>query len=49
VPGLVLILAGLLLFTQLPVDGHYVTDVLPTMILLGIGAGIAFSAVTLAD
>jgi EmrB/QacA subfamily drug resistance transporter len=44
VPGLVLIFAGLLLFTQVPVDGHYVTDVLPTMILLGTGAGLCFPA-----
>jgi MFS family permease len=44
VPGLVLILAGLLLFTRVPVDGDYVTDVLPTMILLGTGAGLCFPA-----
>ena len=31
-----------------PVDGHFVTDVLPSMILLGIGAGIAFNPVLLA-
>ena len=37
--GLVLVAAGLLLFTQVPVDGVYATDMLPTMILLGIGAG----------
>jgi EmrB/QacA subfamily drug resistance transporter len=44
VPGLVLIFAGLLLFAQVPVDGDYVTDVLPTMILLGTGAGLCFPA-----
>jgi len=44
VPGLVLILGGLLLFTQVPVDGSYVADVLPTMILLGVGAGLCFPA-----
>jgi EmrB/QacA subfamily drug resistance transporter len=43
-PGLVLIAAGLGLFTQVPVDGNYVTDVLPTMILLGTGAGLSFPA-----
>jgi EmrB/QacA subfamily drug resistance transporter len=43
-PGLGLIAAGLLLFTQVPVDGVYLTDVLPTMILLGIGAGLCFPA-----
>jgi EmrB/QacA subfamily drug resistance transporter len=47
--GLVLVAAGLLLFTQVPVDGVYATDMLPTMILLGIGAGLVFpSVVTLA-
>jgi MFS family permease len=44
VPGLVLIVAGLVLFTQAPVEGDYVTDVLPTMLLLGTGAGISFPA-----
>src|SRR5690242_5360882 len=43
-PGLVLILAGLLLFTQAPVDGAYVVHVLPVMVLLGAGAGLAFPA-----
>jgi MFS family permease len=40
----VLIAAGLGLFTQVPVDGNYVTDVLPTMLLLGTGAGLSFPA-----
>jgi MFS family permease len=43
-PSLVLIGAGLVLFTQVPVDGHYVSDLLPTMLLLGAGAGLAFPA-----
>ena len=43
-PGLVLIAAGLLLFTRAPVDGDYVTHVLPVMILLGIGVGVCFPA-----
>jgi EmrB/QacA subfamily drug resistance transporter len=43
-PGLVLIATGLALFTHVPVDGNYVTDVLPTMILLGTGAGLSFPA-----
>ena len=33
-----------MLFTQAPVDGDYVTDVLPTMLLLGVGAGVFFPA-----
>jgi EmrB/QacA subfamily drug resistance transporter len=43
-PGLALIGAGLVLFTQVPVGGDYVTDVLPTMLLLGVGAGLCFPA-----
>src|SRR5205085_9140801 len=37
-----------LLFARAPVDGRYLVDVLPSMILLGIGAGIAFNPVLLA-
>ncbi len=48
-PGLVLIVAGLALFARVPVDGTYVVDVLPTMLLLGVGAGLSFpSLMTLA-
>src|SRR5213076_787436 len=49
VPGLALIVAGLLLFARAPVGANYVTEVLPVMVLLGIGAGISFpSLMTLA-
>ena len=49
IPGLVLIAAGLALFAMVPVDGNYVTDVLPSTILLGSGVGVAFpSLMTLA-
>jgi EmrB/QacA subfamily drug resistance transporter len=44
IPGLVLIAAALLLFAQAPVDGEYVVDVMPVMVLLGAGAGVAFPA-----
>src|SRR3954447_8876240 len=44
IPGLVLILAGLVLFTRAPVGGSYIEHVLPVMILLGTGAGISFPA-----
>ncbi len=48
-PGLVLIAAGLGLFARVPVNGSYLTDVLPTTILLGCGVGVAFpSLMTLA-
>jgi MFS family permease len=43
-PGLALILAGLLLFSQSPVAGSYVANVLPVMVLLGAGAGLSFPA-----
>jgi EmrB/QacA subfamily drug resistance transporter len=45
-PGLALIAAGLALFARVPVDGDYVTDVLPSMVLLGTGAGVSFPALT---
>ena len=39
---------GLVLFARAPVDGSFVVDVLPAMILLGLGAGMAFNPVLLA-
>src|SRR5947208_10270732 len=48
-PGLALISAGLLYLAQAPVDGSYVSDILPSMVLLGAGAGLPFpSLMTLA-
>ena len=41
-PSLIFILAGLLLFARVPVDAGYVVDILPVMVLLGTGAGLAF-------
>ena len=46
--GLLLAAVGLGLFARAPVDGHFTADVLPSMILLGFGAGIAFNPVLLA-
>jgi EmrB/QacA subfamily drug resistance transporter len=46
--GLSLAALGLLLFARAPVDGNFVVDVLPSMILLGFGAGMAFNPVLLA-
>ncbi len=48
VAGLGLAAVGLALFARAPVDGNVLTDVLPSMILLGIGAGMAFNPVLLA-
>jgi EmrB/QacA subfamily drug resistance transporter len=33
---------GLLLFARTPVDGAYATDILPAMVLIGLGAGLGF-------
>jgi len=48
VAGLLCAAAGLLLFARAPVDGSFVVDVLPPMLLLGFGAGIAFNPVLMA-
>jgi EmrB/QacA subfamily drug resistance transporter len=44
IPSLTLLMAGLALFSRVPVDGDYVADLLPTMLLFGIGAGMSFPA-----
>ena len=46
--GLVLAAAGMVLFVRAPVDGSFIVDVLPSMMLLGLGAGTAFNPVLLA-
>jgi EmrB/QacA subfamily drug resistance transporter len=46
--GLLSAAAGLLLFARAPVDGSFAVDVLPPMLLLGFGAGIAFNPVLMA-
>jgi EmrB/QacA subfamily drug resistance transporter len=46
--GLLLAAAGLVLFARAPVGGNFIVDVLPSMILLGFGAGMAFNPVLLA-
>jgi MFS family permease len=49
IPSLVSIGIGLVLFAQTPVDGSYVSDILPAMVLIGLGAGLGFpSLMTLA-
>ncbi len=49
IPSLVSIGLGLLLFARTPVDGNYVLDVAPPMVLIGLGAGLGFpSLMTLA-
>src|SRR3954467_1234975 len=49
VPGMSLVLIGLLLFARTPVDGNYLRDLLPIMPLIGLGFAICGpSLVTLA-
>ncbi|HEY2274359.1 MAG TPA: DHA2 family efflux MFS transporter permease subunit [Steroidobacteraceae bacterium] len=48
VVGLALAAAGLALLARAPVAGSFVTDVLPAMVLLGVGAGVGFNPVLLA-
>jgi EmrB/QacA subfamily drug resistance transporter len=45
--GMILSIAGLLLLTQLPVDGSYVANVLPSIILSSLGMGAVFMPLTL--
>ena len=46
--GLLLAAAGMVLLARAPVDGSFAVDVLPSMILLGFGAGMAFNPILLA-
>jgi EmrB/QacA subfamily drug resistance transporter len=48
VAGMVLVAVGLALFARAPVDGSFVVDVLPSMVVLGFGVGMAFNPVLLA-
>jgi EmrB/QacA subfamily drug resistance transporter len=45
--GLLLTAAGLALLTQLPVNGSYVVDVLPALLLASLGMGAVFMPLTL--
>ena len=42
IPGLLLVAAGLALFSRAPVGGSYLVDVLPVTLLIGVGAGLVF-------
>jgi MFS family permease len=46
--GLLLAALGLALLALAPVDGSFIANVLPSMVLLGLGAGMAFNPVLLA-
>ena len=49
VGGLFLMASGLLLFARAPAGGNFLVDVLPGMLVLGVGAAFAFMAVILAS
>jgi len=42
IPGLVLMVAGLALLARVPVHADYLNDILPSMVLLGVGGGVAY-------
>jgi len=44
IAGLSLLFVAILLFARTPVDGNYLVDIFPTMIIFGAGAGVAFPA-----
>jgi predicted MFS family arabinose efflux permease len=46
--GMALIGGGLLYYTQISVDGSYVTDLLPGFLLTGVGLGFSFVPVSIA-
>ncbi|MFZ5527175.1 MAG: DHA2 family efflux MFS transporter permease subunit [Pseudomonadota bacterium] len=46
--GLLVATVGLALFARAPVDGTMLADVVPGMVLLGLGAGVAFNPMLLA-
>jgi EmrB/QacA subfamily drug resistance transporter len=48
VVGLALATAGMLVLAQLPVHGHYATNLLPGLLPLGLGMGLTFVPITLA-
>jgi MFS family permease len=48
VGGLLLFVVGLLLFARAPADGSFAVDVLPGMLIMGVGGGITFNPLLLA-
>jgi EmrB/QacA subfamily drug resistance transporter len=45
IPGVCLVVVALLLFARTPVAGDYVVDLLPPLLLIGVGVGTAFPAI----
>jgi EmrB/QacA subfamily drug resistance transporter len=47
IAGMAITVVGMVLLTRIPVDGHYVTDVLPSILLNSIGMGAVFVTLTM--
>jgi EmrB/QacA subfamily drug resistance transporter len=45
IPGVCLVVLALLLFARTPVDGDYLTDLLPPFLLIAIGIGTSFPSI----
>ena len=45
IPGISLVVVALLLFARAPVDGNYLTDLLPPFLLIGVGVGTSFPGI----
>jgi EmrB/QacA subfamily drug resistance transporter len=45
IPGVAAVVLALLLFARTPVDGNYLTDLLPPFLLIGAGVGTSFPAI----
>jgi MFS family permease len=45
IPGVCGIVVALLLFARAPVDGNYLTDLLPPLLIIGVGVGTAFPSI----
>jgi EmrB/QacA subfamily drug resistance transporter len=45
IPGVCLVVLALLLFARTPVDGNYLTDLLPPFLLIAIGIGTSFPSI----
>lgn len=48
VVGALLIASGLFYLAHIPVQGHYVTNILPGLILMSVGLGMTFISITIA-
>jgi EmrB/QacA subfamily drug resistance transporter len=46
IPGMVLVALALLALARTPVDGDYLADLLPPMLLIGVGIGLSFPSLT---